>query len=94
MAHARQVIEGRDGFRLTLIETGGERLVMEASYSGKGPLPPMHHHPSQTERFEVLESAMLTVIGDAERRYATGESFEVPALGALLGEFQAEVQLG
>ena len=78
MAHAGQVIEGRDGFRLTLLETGEERLVMEASYSGEGPLPPLHHHPSQTERFEVLDGAMLTVIGDGERRYEAGESFEVP----------------
>ena len=82
MAHAGQIIEGQGGFRLTLIETaaetGGERLVMEAGYSGEGPLPPMHHHPSQTERFEVLEGAMLTVIDDAERRYESGEAFEVP----------------
>jgi quercetin dioxygenase-like cupin family protein len=82
MAHAGQTIEGRDGFSLTLIETaaetGGERLVMEAGYSGEGPLPPVHHHPSQTERFEVLEGAMLTVIGETERRYVAGESFEVP----------------
>ena len=78
MAHAGQVIEGRDGFRLTLIEISEEELVMEASYSGEGPLPPLHHHPSQTERFEVLDGAMLTVIGDDERRYDAGESFEVP----------------
>ena len=51
---------------------------MEASYSGAGPLPPVHHHPSQTERFDVLEGAMATVVGDAERRYEAGETFEVP----------------
>src|SRR3954469_19660226 len=82
MAHAGQCIEGRDGFRLTLLETGaetdGDRLVMEATYGGEGPMPPVHHHPSQTERFEVLEGVMHVIAGEDERRYAAGESFEVP----------------
>ena len=82
MAHAGQVIEGRDGFRLTLVETGsetdGERLVMEASYGGEGPMPPVHHHPSQTEHFDVLDGAMHVIVDGDERRYEAGESFEVP----------------
>ena len=68
MAHAGQVIEGYDGFRLELVrtgaETGGELLEMEASYSGNAGMPPAHLHPQQTERFEVLEGAMRAVIGD------------------------------
>jgi mannose-6-phosphate isomerase-like protein (cupin superfamily) len=83
MAHAGQVIEGHDGFRLELVrtgaETGGELLEMEASYSGNAAMPPAHLHPRQTERFEVLEGAMRAVIGSEERRYERGERFEVPA---------------
>ena len=83
MAHAGQVIEGYDGFRLRLIttgaETGGELLEMEASYGGGGNMPPEHLHPSQAEWFEVLDGAVRTIVGGVERRYEKGETFEVPA---------------
>jgi quercetin dioxygenase-like cupin family protein len=83
VAFAGQEIHGQAGFRLRLIttaaETGGELLEMEASYAGTGALPPEHFHPRQVERFEVLEGTILAIIGGAERRYGTGETFEVPA---------------
>lgn len=83
MAHAGQELHGPDGMTLRLVrtaaETGGELLEMEASYSGQAPMPPMHLHPRQTERFEVLDGAMQTVVGGDERRYEAGEAFEVPA---------------
>ena len=83
MAHAGQEIEGYGGFRLKLVttgaETGGELLEMEATYGEDAVLPPEHLHPSQDERFEVVEGAVLTVIDGVERRYETGEAFEVPA---------------
>jgi quercetin dioxygenase-like cupin family protein len=83
VAHAGQEIHGREGFRLRLLatgeETGGKLLEMEASYGGDAGLPPEHLHPKQLERFEVLEGAVRTVIDGVERRYETGESFQVPA---------------
>ena len=82
MAHAGQEIHGPEGFRLRLVrtaaETGGEILVMEATYGGTGRLPPEHFHPRQVEWFEVLEGTMRTIIGGTERRYGPGETFEVP----------------
>jgi quercetin dioxygenase-like cupin family protein len=42
-------------------------------------MPPEHLHPSQAERFEVLEGSMRTKIGNEERVYEAGEVFEVPA---------------
>jgi quercetin dioxygenase-like cupin family protein len=82
VAHAGQEIEGYGGFRLRLIrtaaETGGELLEMEASYPGDGDLPPEHLHPSQLERFEVVEGAVRAVIDGVERRYAEGDTFELP----------------
>ena len=63
---------------LRLVSISPELLEMEASYSGEGGMPPMHLHPSQTERFEVLEGTMVTVIGGEERTYETGSTFEVP----------------
>ena len=83
MAFTGQEIQGPDGFRLRLVrtgdETGGELLEMEATYAGTGTLPPEHFHPSQVERFEVLEGSVRAVIGGEERRYGAGETFEVPA---------------
>ena len=78
MAQAGQVLEGPDGFRLHLKEIGEEALVMEAVYSGDAGMPPEHLHPSQTERFEVLEGAMRTLIAGEERVYRRGEPFEIP----------------
>ena len=82
MAESRE-IHGPDGFRLLFVrtpdETGGELLEMEATYSGSGQMPPEHLHPRQVERFEVLEGAIRTVIGGAERRFESGECFEVAA---------------
>ncbi|MGH2985901.1 MAG: cupin domain-containing protein [Solirubrobacterales bacterium] len=83
MAQAGQVIRGANGFALRLIrtgaETGGELLEMEATWGGDGRLPPEHLHPSQNERFEVLEGAVRTLSDGTDGRYEVGEIFEVPA---------------
>jgi quercetin dioxygenase-like cupin family protein len=82
MAQAGQEIGRPGGMRLrfvqTAAETDGELLEMEATYAGDGSMPPMHLHPSQAERFEILEGAMRAKIGDEERLYEAGEVFEVP----------------
>jgi quercetin dioxygenase-like cupin family protein len=83
MAHAGQQILGPNGYRLRLITTGAETdgalLVMEATYAGGGDLPPEHFHPTQVERFDVLDGAVRAIIDGAERRYESGEIFEVAA---------------
>ena len=79
MPHDGQVLEGFNGFRLKLVRIGEEVLEMEASYAGTGEFPPVHLHPNQAERFEVLEGALRTIVDGDERRYAAGESFDVPA---------------
>jgi quercetin dioxygenase-like cupin family protein len=82
VAHAGQEM-GSEAFRLRLVktaaETDGELLEMEAAYGGDGQLPPEHYHPSQVERFEVVEGAVRAIIDGVERRYAAGDTFEVPA---------------
>ncbi len=81
MVHAGQVLQG-PGVQLRLIrtaaETDGELLEMESTYGDAGVLPPPHFHPSQEERFEVLEGAALTIIDGVERRHETGDVFHVP----------------
>ena len=79
MPEAGQEIEGFGGMRLRFLTVEPDELVMEASYSGEAGMPPAHLHPSQTERFEVLEGSMSTIIGDEERVYEAGEMFAVAA---------------
>jgi quercetin dioxygenase-like cupin family protein len=79
MPHDGQELHGQDGYRLRLISISPELLEMEAVYGGTGQMPPLHFHPSQSERFEVLEGTVRTVIAGLERSYEAGESFEVPA---------------
>jgi mannose-6-phosphate isomerase-like protein (cupin superfamily) len=79
MPHAGEEIEGFGGMRLRFLRVDPEVLEMEASYSGEAGMPPEHFHPRQTERFEVLEGSMRTIIDGEERTYGVGEPFEVPA---------------
>ena len=79
MPHDGQELHGQDGYRLRLIRITPELLEMEAIYGGTGQLPPRHFHPSQAERFVVLEGTVRTIIEGTERSYQAGESFDVPA---------------
>jgi quercetin dioxygenase-like cupin family protein len=83
MAVAGQELHGPGGYGLRLVrtaaETDGEVLEMEATYGQTNWLPPEHLHPRQSERFEVLEGTIETIIGGTQRLFAAGESFEVPA---------------
>src|SRR3954452_11859786 len=78
VASAGQERSGPGGMVLRLAAISPERLEMEARYSGEAGMPPMHLHPSQTERFEVLEGRMETLIGGVSRAYDEGSVFEVP----------------
>jgi quercetin dioxygenase-like cupin family protein len=83
MAEAGQEIGSPGGMKLLFVKTGaetdGELLEMEATYSGDGGMPPMHLHPNQAERFEVLEGSMRAIVNGEERVYGGGDSFDVPA---------------
>ena len=79
MPHEGQELQGPGGFRLRFVRIADDVLEMEARYRGDAPLPPAHMHPAQDERFQVLEGAIRVVIGGDERRYETGEVFDVPA---------------
>jgi hypothetical protein len=78
MAEAGQELSGPGGMVLRLVSISPELLEMDASYSGEAGMPPMHLHPSQSERFEVLEGRMETLIGGVSRAYDAGAVFEVP----------------
>lgn len=65
-------------FTATARTTDGRHVEVEATYPAHSRRPPMHHHPSQTEYFTVLEGAMTVVRGDETFVAETGESFTVP----------------
>jgi quercetin dioxygenase-like cupin family protein len=79
VAHVGQELISQSGFRLLLVEVSAELLSMEGTYAGSGEFPPVHLHPSQAERFEVLEGELRALVDGSERRYGPGETFEVPA---------------
>ncbi len=79
MPHEGQELHGPNGYRLRLTGISEDVLEMEASYAEGGSMPPEHLHPSQAERFEVLEGAVRAIVAGDERVYGAGESFEVPA---------------
>jgi hypothetical protein len=73
---AGQEIEGFGGMRLRFVRIEPDVLEMEASYTGEAGMPPMHLHPNQAERFEILEGSMRTNIGNEEGLYEAGQVFE------------------
>jgi quercetin dioxygenase-like cupin family protein len=84
MTRVGEVLENRVSgqrlvFRETSRETGGELLRVEAVYTRPTrSRPPVHCHPRQEERFEVLSGTLRAVVGGEERSYDAGEAFIVP----------------
>ena len=79
MAEAGQEIAGY-GSTIKFVEPGSpERVVVEIAYKGDGVKPPMHFHPSQEERFEVLEGEINVILDGEERVIRAGDTLVVPA---------------
>ncbi len=82
MAHAGDELLGptsrRLVFRRTAADTNGELVEVDVFYKPGGNLPPVHYHPSQEERFEVVSGEMLTHVDGVERTYGAGETFVLP----------------
>lgn len=79
MASAGQEISGY-GSTIRFVETGSpKRVVVEIAYNGDGVKPPTHFHPSQDERFTVLEGEINVVLDGEERTIKAGDTLDVPA---------------
>jgi quercetin dioxygenase-like cupin family protein len=64
---------------LRVLTSSPERLEMEATWDAGSKPPPMHWHPTQHERFEVLEGELtVELTGEPERVVRTGEALDVP----------------
>jgi quercetin dioxygenase-like cupin family protein len=66
--------------RNTAQDTGGELLEVESVYTKPTPSrPPVHYHPRQEERFEVLSGRLNVQVDGRERTLGEGEVLIVPA---------------
>ncbi|MBA2348075.1 MAG: cupin domain-containing protein [Solirubrobacterales bacterium] len=66
-------------FVRTSTETDGELLQLESTYKPQGRRPPLHKHPAQSERFEVLEGELAVRVGRRRQRLTAGDVLEIPA---------------
>ncbi len=65
--------------RITAQDTGGELLEVESVYTKPTPSrPPVHYHPLQEERFEVLSGGLNVRVDGRERKLEEGEVLIVP----------------
>jgi quercetin dioxygenase-like cupin family protein len=82
MAQAGDVFELNDDEKVTVrtssADSGGELLEVEALWASGGHKPLPHSHPSQEERFEVLEGRLSVKLGDEQRVLNVGDTVDVP----------------
>lgn len=81
MARAGQTLEGvatAITFMETAADTGGERVTVEIAYRAGSGRPPAHFHPSQTERFEVLDGEILALVDGTEHALHRGDELVIP----------------
>jgi quercetin dioxygenase-like cupin family protein len=79
MAEAPVFRNDETGQEIRVVSHDEDALVVESRMPPQSPQPPPHLHPSQDERFEVLEGEVEATIGGETRSYAAGERFDVPA---------------
>ena len=84
MAHAGdELLNPVSGQRLVFLrtteDTKGELLEVESSYEAGGQQPPVHYHPAQEERFEVLDGTVEILLDDGTRTLRQGEVLTLPA---------------
>lgn len=89
MAYAGKVIENvvsgeRITFRRTAADTAGELLALDLELPADGHVPGLHRHPSQEERFEVVEGRIVFRLGLKRIVAEAGDIVTVPP-GAVHG---------
>ena len=83
MAQVGQQIENpRTGQRMLFLETaattGGERVRIESWNPPNGEDEPMHVHPRQESRAEVLAGTLRFIVDGEEREVGAGQSLTIP----------------
>jgi quercetin dioxygenase-like cupin family protein len=63
---------------IRVLERTPVALEVEGSWGPHGSPPPRHFHPSQDERFEVLEGTLVARVDGEEHRLSPGDVLEIP----------------
>jgi quercetin dioxygenase-like cupin family protein len=66
-------------FRTTSAETNGEAVVIDCFVRPSGFVAKAHVHPSQTERFEIIEGSVVFKVDGQELPTGPGDTILVPA---------------
>lgn len=66
-------------WRRTAGDTGGRALVVEAFLEPTGRLPPLHVHPHQQQRVEVVDGSLGAQIGRRHSVVGAGSRLTLPA---------------
>jgi quercetin dioxygenase-like cupin family protein len=79
----REILNPRTGqrmrFLLTAADTDGELLRIETTNPPTGVAEPVHVHPKQESRAEVVAGSLRFVVDGRERRLGPGEAITIPA---------------
>lgn len=81
MAGDRPTFEGsttRVWFLTTGEDSDGAMHEQRVEYRAGSPFPPMHHHPSQDERFVVERGAMCFEVAGTRHVVTAGSAIDVP----------------
>lgn len=65
-------------FLETTVETAGQLHAQEARYAASSRFPPSHCHPSQDERFQIIEGGLEFVIDGESRIVRAGAEVAIP----------------
>lgn len=80
---AHEIFNPRTGqrmrFLLTAADTNGELLRIETINPPGGTAEPMHVHPRQETRAEVVSGALRFVVDGQQRRLGPGDEITIPA---------------
>jgi quercetin dioxygenase-like cupin family protein len=77
--HPEPLVNPFTGQVIRFVEETEDRLVMESTYRAGGAPAPPHLHPSQEERFEVIEGGVRANVEGAEHTLRAGDELLVPA---------------
>lgn len=59
-------------------ETGGALHAQEGRYKARSAFPPLHCHPNQDERFQIIEGALEFRVDAALRTVTAGDEIAIP----------------
>src|SRR4029453_8653445 len=78
MSRAGQTFQLTPSESVRVLRDQPDRIEVEGTWGPGGSPPPKHFHPSQDERFEVLEGVLSARVDGEERQLRSGDVLEIP----------------